>query len=245
MHDLSSNKENHVVNRAIFFERKKKWRNVHVLCVRKTHATQTKQIHNILPRSSNSFCSSFARPSLLPCKLSPRADWTRPQMTDIFQVQCWETISFLFVFFCSTEILGPVCHTSKHLAALWKRMTWSPLWVWRYTVLCQHGIECWLSSHLSNLGNLTAKSQENMESQTIPTPASQVPFWFTISDTFHCWVQPLAFYECVCAVKQPNASKTFQYMQVNFPWLSPPPPCTNTHFLLRSSKGGGSECDCF
>ena len=82
---------------GVFF---KLWRNVHGVYVIRTHATQTKT-HNILPRSNNSFRSSFARPSLLPCKLSPRSYWTRPPRTDIFQVDRLETISFVFVFLIS------------------------------------------------------------------------------------------------------------------------------------------------
>ena len=129
--------------------KKKLWRNERDVCVIRTHATQTKQIHNILPRSNNSFRSSFARPGLLPCKLSPRAHWTRPSMTDIFQVDCLETISFFFLFL-STEIPGPVCHTSKQLTALWsywKIVMRSSLW--HNNAMCQHRIECWLGSHLS------------------------------------------------------------------------------------------------
>ena len=92
---LSSDKQTHVVNHADFRKIVKKC--VSGLCNSDTRYPD-KQIYYILPRSNNSFRSPCVRPSLLPCKLSPRSYWTRSPLTDIFQVDRLEAISFLFVF---------------------------------------------------------------------------------------------------------------------------------------------------
>ena len=95
------------------------------------------------------FGGSFARPSLLPCKLSPWSYWTRPPMTDIFQVDRLKLFLFsLFFFFQHWDSRSSLLHIEQ-LAALWsywKTMTRSSFW--HNNVLCQHGIECWLGSHL-------------------------------------------------------------------------------------------------
>ena len=121
------------------------WRNVQGVCVIWTHATQTKEIHNIFPRSNNSFRSSLNFAPLQTVSSQATDGWyySGRSFGNYF-------FSLCFSFVQDWEILGPVCHTSKQLAALWscwEIMTRSLLW--RNNVLRQHGIDCWLCSHWS------------------------------------------------------------------------------------------------
>ena len=83
--------------------------------------TSYPDIHiNILPCSNNSFHSSFARPSLLPCKLSPKI--LLNQVTDdwYFPGRSFGNYYFSLCFsFFSIQILGPGYHTSKQQTELW------------------------------------------------------------------------------------------------------------------------------